>query len=526
MPRPALADALADGNAEQLRSSNIRLLEQLQAAKRENAELERRLNAQPQVQVHARMKPEELDALYVEEQRQIEALTREVGQLRAQAAGGRAHRDASVAAAQDEVKRLTKQVEDLKETMRRQAQMAVAQLDQVRGAYAKELEERADECEAGRVQLSAMALELALSSAEKEKALRQLSDVERRAAEAEALMSGSAKDIARRATDAAAAANAAIAAATARAHAAEEQRDAAREEARRSEGAVEQIQIEISEARAMRDASFAALGEAQEHVKATEAKRQVLEAELRTTRLTVKRLEAAAAEVAQSHRVEIAGLSSLLDKMSAELAAALAAPPQVLVQPPAPPPEMISRAAVPPEGDGRSVFTDFVNLKRELQSLREENRSFVNLKRELQSLREENRSLRREAEARDGRAVGFDDGGGSGGGLGRGSALHSSASLGAAGAAAGAAGAGQPLMTKSTKQQHAKAPSHASSVLAAAPGTFGAAPRPPSGGTGLGASSQAPMYGSLALGRRAQQKEGHVGRRGTYDVDPRTGRLM
>ena len=509
MPRPALADALADGNAEQLRSSNIRLLEQLQAAKRENAELERRLNAQPQVQVHARMKPEELDALYVEEQRQIEALTREVGQLRAQAAGGRAHRDASVAAAQDEVKRLTKQVEDLKETMRRQAQMAVAQLDQVRGAYAKELEERADECEAGRVQLSAMALELALSSAEKEKALRQLSDVERRAAEAEALMSGSANDIARRATDAAAAANAAIAAATARAHAAEEQRDAAREEARRSEGAVEQFQIEISEARAMRDASFAALGEAQEHVKATEAKRQVLEAELRTTRLTVKRLEAAAAEVAQSHRVEIAGLSSLLDKMSAELAAALAAPPQVLVQPPAPPPEMISRAAVPPEGDGRSVFTDFVNLKRELQSLREENRS-----------------LRREAEARDGRAVGFDDGGGSGGGLGRGSALHSSASLGAAGAAAGAAGAGQPLMTKSTKQQHAKAPSHASSVLAAAPGTFGAAPRPPSGGTGLGASSQAPMYGSLALGRRAQQKEGHVGRRGTYDVDPRTGRLM
>ena len=509
MPRPALADALADGNAEQLRSSNIRLLEQLQAAKRENAELERRLNAQPQVQVHARMKPEELDALYVEEQRQIEALTREVGQLRAQAAGGRAHRDASVAAAQDEVKRLTKQVEDLKEMMRRQAQMAVAQLDQVRGAYAKELEERADECEAGRVQLSAMALELALSSAEKEKALRQLSDVERRAAEAEALMSGSANDIARRATDAAAAANAAIAAATARAHAAEEQRDAAREEARRSEGAVEHLQIEISEARAMRDASFAALGEAQEHVKATEAKRQVLEAELRTTRLTVKRLEAAAAEVAQSHRVEIAGLSSLLDKMSAELAAALAAPPQVLVQPPAPPPEMISRAAVPPEGDGRSVFTDFVNLKRELQSLREENRS-----------------LRREAEARDGRAVGFDDGGGSGGGLGRGSALHSSASLGAAGAAAGAAGAGQPLMTKSTKQQHAKAPSHASSVLAAAPGTFGAAPRPPSGGTGLGASSQAPMYGSLALGRRAQQKEGHVGRRGTYDVDPRTGRLM
>ena len=240
----------------------------------------------------------------------------------------------------------------------------------------------------------------------------------------------------------------------------------------------------------MRDASFAALGEAQEHVKATEAKRQVLEAELRTTRLTVKRLEAAAAEVAQSHRVEIAGLSSLLDKMSAELAAALAAPPQVLVQPPAPPPEMISRAAVPPEGDGRSVFTDFVNLKRELQSLREENRS-----------------LRREAEARDGRAVGFDDGGGSGGGLGRGSALHSSASLGAAGAAAGAAGAGQPLMTKSTKQQHAKAPSHASSVLAAAPGTFGAAPRPPSGGTGLGASSQAPSTArSLSVEGRSKRK--------------------
>ena len=222
-------------------------------------------------------------------------------------------------------------------------------------------------------------------------------------------------------------------------------------------------------------------------------------------------------QVAESHRVEVAGLSSLLDKMSAELAAALAAPPQVLVQPPAPPPEMISRPAVPPEGDGRSVFTDFVNLKRELQSLREENRS-----------------LRREVEARGGGAVGFDDGGGLGGGLGRGSArgsaLHPSASVGAAGGAAAGAGAGQPLMTMMSKQQHAKAPSHASSVLASSPGTFGAhlgaAPRPPSGGTGLGASSQAPMYGSLALGRRAQQKEGHVGRRGTYDIDPRTGRLM
>jgi len=222
-------------------------------------------------------------------------------------------------------------------------------------------------------------------------------------------------------------------------------------------------------------------------------------------------------QVAESHRVEVAGLSSLLDKMSAELAAALAAPPQVLVQPPAPPPEMISRPAVPPEGDGRSVFTDFVNLKRELQSLREENRS-----------------LRREVEARGGGAVGFDDGGGLGGGLGRGSArgsaLHPSASVGAAGGGGAAAAAGQPLMTMMSKQQHAKAPSHASSVLASSPGTFGAhlgaAPRPPSGGTGLGASSQAPMYGSLALGRRAQQKEGHVGRRGTYDIDPRTGRLM
>jgi hypothetical protein len=218
-------------------------------------------------------------------------------------------------------------------------------------------------------------------------------------------------------------------------------------------------------------------------------------------------------QVAESHRVEVAGLSSLLDKMSAELAAALAAPPQVLVQPPAPPPEMISRPAVPPEGDGRSVFTDFVNLKRELQSLREENRS-----------------LRREVEARGGGAVGFDDGGGLGGGLGRGSArgsaLHPSASVGAAGGGGAAAAAGQPLMTMMSKQQHAKAPSHAASVLGWSPATLGAAPRPPSVGTGLGASSQAPMYGSLALGRRAQQKEGHVGRRGTYDIDPRTGRLM
>ena len=150
----------ADMTPEQLRSAHVRVLEQLQQAKREKADLEMQLSERAR---HSeRMKPEELDSLYVEERRQIESLQRAVAALTGQAAGGRARADAGVAAAQAESQRLAAQCEELREQLRRTAQLAAAQVEKVRSAYTSELEERASECEASKARVSELGLELGL----------------------------------------------------------------------------------------------------------------------------------------------------------------------------------------------------------------------------------------------------------------------------------------------------------------------------------------------------------------------------
>ena len=87
MPSVSAADAgSASESAAELRSANIKLLVQVHALKRENAELQRHGRK------GERFTPEELDATYVEERRQIERLEREVSQLKLQQSGARAHR--------------------------------------------------------------------------------------------------------------------------------------------------------------------------------------------------------------------------------------------------------------------------------------------------------------------------------------------------------------------------------------------------------------------------------------------------
>ena len=84
--RPSKGSDAADMTPEQLRSAHIRVLERLEQAQRENAELQMQLSERGRQS--QRMTPEELDSVYVEERRQIESLQREVASLKGQAAGG------------------------------------------------------------------------------------------------------------------------------------------------------------------------------------------------------------------------------------------------------------------------------------------------------------------------------------------------------------------------------------------------------------------------------------------------------
>ena len=356
------ASSAKSDNAEELRSANVRLLEQLQAAKRENAELSKALQ-QPN---HERMKPEELDALYVEEQRQIEALQREVGQLRAQAAGGRARMDSATQKIQDENARLTEQVDDLKEQLRRTQKLAASQVEQVREAYAKELEERATESEEARAKASVLQLERDLACAEKDKMHKELA-IQRELTEAAIGQGG---DATQRAIDAAAAANAAIAAANERAAAAETARDSAWERASRSERLAEVAGASLSEAEALRVAAQAEAERAMEGLASAEAAKSGVQSELGACHAQQQVLERQKAQAQAEHEKEVAKLTALLDKLSADLAVALTPAP---APPPAPAPAPVARPPSEPKDDGRSVFTDFVALKREIGGLREEN---------------------------------------------------------------------------------------------------------------------------------------------------------
>lgn len=160
-----------DARAEALRSTHIRVLASLKEVERENAELKRKLldyektagltnaaSGRPQ-----RMVPEELDALYVEEQRQIESLQKEVAELRATLREGRKGRDAELASALELQARKAREVQELKSEIQSSSQKAAQQLTEARVAFEEELGARAAECEALRLSVSELeqGLELA-----------------------------------------------------------------------------------------------------------------------------------------------------------------------------------------------------------------------------------------------------------------------------------------------------------------------------------------------------------------------------
>ena len=123
-----------------------------------------------------RMKPEELDSLYVEERRLIESLQKENSELKLAAAGARRGRDTDVQAAQSEVRRLQDLVDTLRDEQRRAARLTAEQIERIREAFKRELDEKASECEAER----------ARNAADKEVArvierIKGLLDLERRA---------------------------------------------------------------------------------------------------------------------------------------------------------------------------------------------------------------------------------------------------------------------------------------------------------------------------------------------------------
>ena len=159
----SLAGSLSTENVEELRSAHVRTLEAMGHLNRENTRLEAEVERlEKQTKGFERMKPEELDSLYVEERRLIESLERQNAELKAAAAGARGTRDAEVAKAKAECEQLRKQMEELRGHQRKAAQLAASQLEQIRTAYAQELADKASECEQLRTELEGLKLEMAL----------------------------------------------------------------------------------------------------------------------------------------------------------------------------------------------------------------------------------------------------------------------------------------------------------------------------------------------------------------------------
>ena len=167
---------------EQLRSAHIRTLEAMGQLKRENAELQKRVtelerSAKPGSD---RMKPEELDSLYVEERRIIESLERENKELKTAVLGARATRDADVAAAQAEVRRISVGYEEAREAARRAAQLAAEQISQIRAAYKSELDAKAAECEAERAKAHELDIECGVEKSRGDALERALAEARQR----------------------------------------------------------------------------------------------------------------------------------------------------------------------------------------------------------------------------------------------------------------------------------------------------------------------------------------------------------
>ena len=123
---------------EELRSTHIRVLTELQAVERENAELKRQVaelskDAAPKgVTGTSRMTQLELDGLYVEEQRVIENLTKELETLRTAQRQSKKTRDDELASAMGMQQRKAREAEELKNLLGRQTASSTKQLNDVR----------------------------------------------------------------------------------------------------------------------------------------------------------------------------------------------------------------------------------------------------------------------------------------------------------------------------------------------------------------------------------------------------------
>jgi hypothetical protein len=164
---PANPEPEAARSAEELRRVHIRTLEALQDEKKKCARFEAELLEERRIAKAnpKRMTPEELNSTYVEEQRQIEELTREVTRLRDAQQGAKDSAVGAVATAKADAERARRAAEDAKAQMKRQAAEAALKLEQVRDAFKRELEGRASECEAAKAAASRAATELTLEAA-------------------------------------------------------------------------------------------------------------------------------------------------------------------------------------------------------------------------------------------------------------------------------------------------------------------------------------------------------------------------
>ena len=325
-------------------------LQKLSTMAKENASLQHQVEQlQAQTKGNPRMKQEELDSLYVEERRIIESLERQNAELKAAAAGARGTRDADVAKAQAEAERLKALVDELRETTRKQAGLAAAQLHKIREAYQQELKDKADEAETARAQLAEAQLEMGVERSRADSLERRLVEAQRLLTEATAAPATSDE------SGANAALRAQLAGAAERAERAEATALESGRRATASDQAAEAArQAEAEARRALKEEAE----RAQQGVAALADERKARNAAEAHAKAELERLRQEAAAAEAQLRQEIERLTLLLEEVRAKAAAAAAA-----------------AAAPAPENDAdrRSMFVDFVNLKREIGGLREEN---------------------------------------------------------------------------------------------------------------------------------------------------------
>ena len=334
---------------ELLRTAHIRALEQNAALEKKVAALEKEAaNASRQ---STRMTPEELDAVYVEERRLIDSLQREVGELKVAQNGVRQQAKNDVAAARSETQRVSKQCEQLREESRRLAQLTAAQLEQVRSAYKGELDAKASECESSRMRAQELEIQAGLERSRADSLARKLAAAEERLQELleapPAVPSAADGDVAT------AELRAQLQAALQRTDAAERAIAAAGERATASEAASDAARAAEAEARAATTAASAesvrsasAAAEERKLRREAEAAAKAVKADLESARAAGKARE-------EALQLEVRRLSALLEE--ARTATERTPPPAVAAD------------------DGRSVFTDFVGLKREIGALQDEN---------------------------------------------------------------------------------------------------------------------------------------------------------